>query len=289
MFFAVGIPFFFMTLLGFRLLSPSIRSIGNIAKYTLLALWILTIAILISIGIQQATEVAYEGKTLRKQIINLQPKDTLQIKFKYNDYFTKDIDDNNNLRFVQDSVNNQLIYSNNVHLEILKTDEAAPFIKIEKTARGKSFQEAKKRAEKIQYGFSFVGNQLVFDNYLLTNLSDKFRDQDVAIYLYLPEGFLFKTDASVQHYDESDNDFFNLHFSSDDYIYKVGSSKVKCLNCPADENEYEDNEGEIDETMSDNDTVVTTTVQVNGEVVTINQSAKKGLRVNNQGVIIKNE
>jgi hypothetical protein len=120
-------------------------------------------------------------------------------------------------------------------------------------------------------------------------VSDKFRDQDVTVYLYLPDRFLFKADSSVKHYDESDNDFFNLHYSSDDYIYKVSGSKIKCLNCPEDENEYDDTETEVIEDVTDNDTVVTTTVKVNGEVVTVNHSSKKGLKVNKDGVIIKNE
>lgn len=286
MFFAVGIPFFFLTLLGFRLLSPNMKSIGSIAKYTLLALWIIAIAILISIGIQQASEVAYEGKTVQKETLNILPADTLQIKFRYNENFTNDIDDNNNFRFVQDNSKNDLLYSNNIHLEIVKTDEKVPYIQIEREARGRSFQEAKKRAEKIQFGYKLEGNLLILDNYLLTNLADKFRDQEVAIYLYLPEGTLFKMDESTRHYDESDNDFFEMHFSSDDYIYKVKSTQVKCLNCPENENEDDVTTGTTEE-IEGNDTIVTTTVKVNGEVVTINQSAKKGLTINKEGVIVK--
>lgn len=287
MFFAVGVPFFFMTLLGFRLLSPNMKSIGSIAKYTLLALWIIAIAILISIGIQQASEVAYEGKTVQKETLNLTPTDTLEVKFRYNEYYTKDIDDNDNFRFVQDAGNNQLIYSNNISFEILKTDEKLAFIQIERTARGKSFQEAKKRAEKIQFGYKLEGNQLILDNYLLSSVAEKFRDQEVIIYIYLPEATVFKVDESAQHYDESDNDFFNLHYSDDNYIYKVNNSQVKCLNCPEDENEYNDVDMNITEDISDNDTVVTTTVKVNGEVVRVNQSSKKGLKVNENGIIIK--
>lgn len=289
MFLAVGIPFFFLTLLGFRLLSPTIKSIGSIAKYTLLALWILAIAALISIGIQQASEVAYEGKTVSKETFTILPSDTLQVKFRYNDYYTKDIDDNDNFRFVQDAANNQLIYSNNIRFEIVKTDEKLPFIQIERRARGKSFNEAKKRAEKIQFGYQLDGKKLLLDNYLLTAVSEKFRDQEVAIYLYLPEGMVFKVDKSAQQYDQSNNDFFNLHYSSDDYLYKVNETQVKCLNCPENENEYEDVETGVTEDITDNDTVVTTTVKVNGEVVTINQSAKKGLTINKEGVIIKKE
>ena len=289
MFLGVGIPFFFLTLLGFRLLSPSMKSIGSIAKYTLLALWILAIAALISIGIQQASEVAYEGKTIKKETLNILPTDTLQIEFRYNENYTNDLDDNNNFRFVQDASRNEVIYSNNIHFEIEKTDEKAPYIQIERRARGKSFNEAKKRAEKIQFGYRLEGKKLLLDNYLLTAVSEKFRDQEVAIYLYLPEGMLFKVDKSAQHYNQSNNDFFNLHYSSDDYLYKVNETQVKCLNCPDNENEYEDVETGVTEDITDNDTVVTTTVKVNGEVVTINQSAKKGLTINKEGVIIKKE
>lgn len=289
MFLGVGIPFFFLTLLGFRLLSPSMKSIGSIAKYTLLALWILAIAALISIGIQQASEVAYEGKTIKKETLNILPTDTLQIEFRYNENYTNDLDDTNNFRFVQDASKNEVIFSNNIHFEIEKTDEKAPYIQIERRARGKSFNEAKKRAEKIQFGYRLEGKKLLLDNYLLTAVSEKFRDQEVAIYLYLPEGMLFKVDKSAQHYNQSNNDFFNLHYSSDDYLYKVNETQVKCLNCPDNENEYEDVETGVTEDITGNDTVVTTTVKVNGEVVTINQSAKKGLTINKEGVIIKKE
>ena len=180
-----------------------------------------------------------------------------------------------------------MIYSNNISFEILKTDEKLAFIQIERTARGKSFQEAKKRAEKIQFGYKLEGNQLILDNYLLSSVAEKFRDQEVIIYIYLPEATVFKVDESAQHYDESDNDFFNLHYSDDNYIYKVNNSQVKCLNCPEDENEYNDVDMNITEDISDNDTVVTTTVKVNGEVVTVKQSSKKGLKVNENGIIIK--
>ena len=91
----------------------------------------------------------------------------------------------------------------------------------------------------------------------------------------------------MQNYDRSDNSFFNLHHSSDTYIYQVGDRKIVCLNCPLDENEYNDVETGITEDITGNDTVVTTTVKVNGEVVTVNKSAKKGLTVNKEGIIIK--
>ena len=289
MFFAVGIPFFFLVLLGFKLLTPNLKSIGNIAKYTLLALWIIAIGILISIGVKQASEVAYEGKTVQKETINLMPNDTLYVKFKYNDYYTKNIDDNENFKFVQDSSSNEMIYSNNVRLEILHTDEKMPYVQIERMARGKSFQDAKQRAEKIKYAVKIEGNKLILDNYLLTEVTNKFRDQEVALFLYLPEGVLLKPDATLQNYDQSDDSFFNLHYSGN-YLYKVENSQIKCLTCTADENEYNDIDINENENVTANDSVVTTTVKVNGETVIVNQTGiKKGLSKDKNGVIIKNE
>ncbi|MBP6181940.1 PspC domain-containing protein [Flavobacterium sp.] len=288
MFFAVGIPFFFLTLLGFKLLSPNMKSIGNIAKYTLLALWIIAIAILISIGIKQASEVAYEGKTVQKETINLMPTDTLYVKFRYNDYYTKSINDRENFKFVQDSANTELIYSNNVSFQILHTDEKLPFIQIEKMARGKSFQDAKQRAEKIKYAIKIEGNHIILDNYLVTEVTNKFRDQEVEIFLYLPEGTLLKPDSSVQDYDRSDDSFFNLHFSSDNYIYKVKSSQIKCLNCPADENGYDDVDNDTyNDSSQTSVTINKEGVSVKNDTIINSKNNIQELKINKDGIIIK--
>jgi hypothetical protein len=45
---------------------------------------------------------------------------------------------------------------------------------------------------------------LILDNYLLTDLKKKFRDQEIEITLYLPKGTLIKPDASMRNYDRTD-------------------------------------------------------------------------------------
>jgi hypothetical protein len=212
------------------------------------------------------------------------------VKFRYNDYYTKDIDDRESFKFVQDSANTQLIYSNNVRLHVLHTDTKLPYIQIEKIARGRSFQEAKLRADKIKYNIKIEGNNLILDNYLLTEVSNKFRDQEVEIFLYLPEGTLLKPDASVQNYDESDNSFFNLHYSSDNYVYKVEGSKVKCLNCPADENEFDDIDpiDDIDNDSAETSVIINENgVSVKGDTISNSKKGFKELKINEDGIIIK--
>jgi len=272
---AVSIPSVFVLLLGIKIIAPNSKSIGSIAKYVLLTIWIIAIGILISIGVKQASEYAYDGRVYEKQTINLNPKDTLYIKFKNNDYYSNDINDYADFKVTKDSLNQDVVYSNSISFQIEKTDENLPFIKINKEAQGNSFENANTRAGKINYGFKIIGNQLVLDNYLITELKDKYRDQKVEIKLYLPKGVLFKVNSSVKNYDYSDNSFFNLHTSSEEYIYVVGNSQIKCLNCPESENEFDD----VDNDSTGRMETTTVSVKVGGKEV-IETVTKKPVNYN---------
>ncbi len=288
LFLVAGIPLFFFIILGLKLLVNNLKSIGNIAKYSLLGVWIIATGIAISLGINEATQVAYDGKDVKKETINIAPTDTLLIKFKNNDFYSKDRYHHTDFRLTQDEQNKEIIYSNNVSIEIMKTDEALPYLQVERLAVGKSAAEAKNRAEKIKYSYKIEGNQLILDNYLLTEVANKFRDQKVEIYLYLPKGTLFKADESVQDFDTHNNDFFDLQYDSADYIYKVEESKVKCLNCPPEENE--DGNAEEINISNENDSTDVVTVKVNGKVVNETKTGKsKGakLTIDEHGIIIK--
>lgn len=304
---AVGIPFFFLLILGLKMLITNMKSIGNMAKYTLLALWVVSVGALIALGLKQATQIAFDAKTVQKQKFEVMANDTLYIKFKHNDYYAKSVDDNHSFLIAQDSTGKEIIYSNNIRFQVVRTDEKTPYIQIEKQAQGRSFQEAKLRAEQIKYGFKIEGNQLVLDNYLTTEVKNKFREQEVEIFLYLPDGVFFKPDTkTVRNYDNTDNSFFDLWYDSDDHVYKMEKSQVKCLNCPSGNvdkygNEYEgeygydgEQEGQVQTIITTDSTQTIITVDKKGvenkREVPLNESNQKpkGLRRDSNGVIIKN-
>lgn len=293
-FLAIGIPLFFFLILGLKLLVNQLKPMGNIAKYSLLGIWIIAIASLAIIGIKQSTESAFEGKTVEKHTLAIQPNDTLSIKFVSNDFFSKSIYNHEDFLFTQDSLKNEVIYSNNIKFYIKETDKTQPYLQIEKLAEGKSFKEANQRAEKIKYTFKLVGNQLILDNYLLTEMASKYRDQNVELYLYLPVGTLFKVDETVEEYDYSYDEYFNLDYSSDTYTYKVEKDNIKCLDCPIDENEYNDVEinGEIKtediREENTNDSTKTVTVKINGKTTTVDNKPKSSsLTINADGTVTK--
>jgi phage shock protein PspC (stress-responsive transcriptional regulator) len=231
-----GIPLFFLLILGLKLMVNNLRSIGNYVKYSLLAVWLIAVGIIISLGINEAAQLAFEGKSIQKEVIAIAPTDTLKIKFKNNDFYSKSIYRDHDFKITQDEGDNEIIYSNNVSIEIKYTDEATPYMLIEKLANGKSTSQAKKRAEKIKYEYKIEGNTIILDNYLLTAVENKFRGQEVEIYLYLPKGTRFQTDESYSNYDRSDYDFFDENeFDTKNPVFQVDSDKIKCLNCSESE------------------------------------------------------
>lgn len=290
--FAAGIPTFFILYLGLKLLSSSIKSMNSILKYGLLGVWVIAVGILVSLGIKEAGQMAFDGKSVTKELISINPTDTLFVKFKNNDFYTKNVNERRDFRLTLDESNKQVIYSNNVSLRILTTDEAKPYIQIEKLAYGKNPSDSKKRAESIRYGYKIDGNHVTLDNYILTDFGSKFRNQSVEIFLYLPKGTIFKPDSSLENYDNSDDNVFNLHYSGE-YTYKADQSKIRCLDCPAYEDEY--NDLEIDSTSVDETEIDSTgTIQFNKDGILIKKTKTtsddkevKEVKINKDGISIK--
>jgi hypothetical protein len=118
------------------------KSIGNIAKYTLLALWLISVALAISIGIKQAAAFTADGRGFKRKYYATPP--IRYIKFKHNDYY-KNIDDRDDFKIAQDAAGANIIL-NDVRFRIEKQMEE--YIIKKKEAKGKSLSEARKERNK---------------------------------------------------------------------------------------------------------------------------------------------
>ncbi len=281
---AAGIPLFFILILGLKLLVTNLKSIGSVAKYSLLAIWIITIGTLSYLGVKEWSQIAYDGKEIKKEILNVSPTDTLTVKFKNNDFYSKDYNDRTDILLTQDENNKEVIYSNNVSIKIMRTDEAQPYLQIERLAKGKSPADAKKRAEKIKFSYKMEGNQLILDNYLLNEAGNKFRDQHVELFLYLPKGTYFKTDKSMRYYDNTDIDSNQIDYDGENNTYQMEDASIKCLNCPV---KIETEDGTLIEQDS------TATIQLNSEGILIKKGSKdkteevKSIKIDEKGITVK--
>jgi len=98
-FFAIAIPFFFLFILGLKILIKNLKSIGNPAKLALLAVWVLSIISLIIIGVRQATQEAYDAEVITEEkMIPVSANDTLIIKMQSNNRYMKHLKHRNDYK-----------------------------------------------------------------------------------------------------------------------------------------------------------------------------------------------
>ncbi len=246
LFFAVGIPFFFLLYLGLKILVNNLKSIGNIAKFSLLGLWLISVGLLIVFGIRQAAEFSYTGSVNDRTELALEiPSDTLIITMKdaYMEYDRDDIHFGR-MTFGYDENDNRVLMSDEVDIKIRKSDTDSISINIRKDADGSSTPAARDRARNIEYTYTVDGNEIVLDKYLTTETSNKARNQEVTITIYVPENM-------TVYFDDSTNRYIGRGIDNDQGFYRSGMAgqhwlmgddgELQCLDCPEDLNDDDSN------------------------------------------------
>ncbi|MEO1031288.1 MAG: PspC domain-containing protein [Bacteroidota bacterium] len=237
--FAIGIPFFFVFYLGLKILVNNLKSIGNIAKFTLLGLWLMAIIGLFVIGVKQATEHAFDAKATVKEQLNITANDTIRLSMAtdpYNGYYYRR---NNYYRLVEDE-NGRTIKSTDIRLVVRSTKDSLATIVLEKQARGSSYNAAKSRAESINYNYELSNGKLTLDPFLTTDIENKFSDQEVLVILYLPEGSVLYADDNTYSYHRNSS-YFNdiLDNGMEEHYLKIIEDDTECLDC-AEKNKEEE-------------------------------------------------
>jgi hypothetical protein len=235
-FFAVGIPFFFLLYLGLKILVNNLKSIGNIAKFSLLGLWLLSIITLAVLGIQQASAHAYTGsQTLNETLYFQESPDTLRIRMQSSELYENQ--DNVGIRGMTVTYNEageRLLFSDEIYFDVKKSQDSLTHIRIRKDADGNSLADARQRAGKINYGFEQDGRTIILNDYLTTAIRNKVRDQGVRLTLYVPEGTVLQFDASAKGHigrgTRFDEDLYR--FDVPDYIWIMQDDRMRCLDCP---------------------------------------------------------
>jgi len=235
-FFAIGIPFFFLLYLGLKILVTNLKSIGNIAKFSLLGLWLLSIILLVVFGIREAASHAYSGSTTSESEIYIaNPSDTLNINLVAYDYDRDNQMHMGNMIVTHDDDGNKILVSRDVRLRLKKSKDSIFKMEIRREANGPSFARAKEIAEKINYSYEVTGNSIEFNDFLATSGDSKFNDQEVRASLFIPVGTILTYDSGTSRSwllrADTDRDMNNI----EDYVWKMTESgELECLDCPDD-------------------------------------------------------
>lgn len=255
LFFVFAIPFFFVFYSGLKILINNLKSIGNVAKFTLLGLWLLFIIGIVIIGIKQATEHAYDAEVMSKKELNIKANDTLKIKMVDFDRFNSFVYSNhNNFRITEDD-NGRSLVSSDIKIIVHSTTDSIAKITVVKEASGSNYNIAKERAENISYDYTLSNNELQLEAYHSSGVKNKYSEQEVRIILYLPEGVVLYSDVNTSKYVNNYNNSYNslLTRSNNGHYLKINKNAVECLDC---KDEITDHEELIEATTENTETTM---------------------------------
>ncbi|MBO3116629.1 PspC domain-containing protein [Winogradskyella sp. DF17] len=232
LFFAIGIPFFFVFYLGLKILVNNLKSIGNVAKFTLVGLWFIAIIGLIITGIKQATEHAFDANVTETAELNIKATDTLKLSMVshdgFNNYFYRS---RNDYQFLEKD-DGKTILSRNVRLIVRSTADSLASIQIEKEASGSNYEIARQRARNINYGYTLKNNKLKLDAFLTTSVDNKFSEQEVMVILYLPKNSILYADENTHSFHQNSS-YYNdiLDTGMEEHYLRVIEDDVECIDC----------------------------------------------------------
>ncbi|MDT0621995.1 PspC domain-containing protein [Croceitalea vernalis] len=302
LFFAVGIPFFFLLYLGLKILVNNLKSIGNIAKFSLLGLWLVTVGVLIALAVRQAAEFATVGSVSVKEEWVMADNDSILIQMNNSDYdLTMDRVHFGRMMLAYDDNDTPILVSDDVRFDIKKSKDTIARLNIRKDSHGPTFEKARERAKKVDYGYNINGNVITLDDYLTTVSENKARQQEIRTTVLIPEGTIVSfgeyVSGHVGRSTKNDRDYYRSDII--DYTWIMGSDgELKCQDCPVKSFEYDDdndgkiiiNEDGIDIKINDRDEKGKIIINEDGidiDVQDRNESFK--LKVDEDGVEIKTE
>ena len=227
---------------------------SNYAKFSLFGLWLIAIIALTVCAVKQGASYKNKATVVQTESLNITAQDTLMLKMVGNKNFSKSIRRDYDLEIEYDQDDNKQIFSRGIRLIVRSTEDSLATIKIEKSARGASHEEARERAKAINYQYVLEDNTLLLDSYFLTNPEHKFKNQEMKIILYLPEGSVLFADENTYTYHRNNSNHDDiLDNGQEEHYLKVMHNKLECIDCKDNLYEFEEDDAFGDHFIIDGD------------------------------------
>ncbi|WP_299627593.1 PspC domain-containing protein [uncultured Tenacibaculum sp.] len=235
----VGIPFFALFILGLRILSPNIKRINTATTLTLFGIWLASLLLIGFSGLEYATSRARTGIKASTKTIEYNVNNPLKIGVKNNNdiYYLHNLERRRNSKevYVDDK---KMKYSNNVKIDVEKSESNKAYIEIKKESKGRKNRSAAKNAEKIKYKFDLSDNKIVFDAYFLSDFKNIWKREEVYLTLFIPEGttIFFENSSKRFLYEvENTDDIYDRDMSG--HHFKMTSKGLECIDCKSSKKE----------------------------------------------------
>ena len=234
-----GIPLLILFILGLKIMFPNIRSIGTPVKITLTILWITAISILVTLGARQAIDRAFENNFSTQTPLTINMQTPLKLSMYNNEKYSFEAYRRSGLEIKPDANGNKVLYSSDIRLIVRSTDEKVGKIVLNKIASGKDYKQAKARAQAIDFKFTFNKNtnELILDGYFLTDITNKYRDQQIEVILYLPVNTRLIAATNTRSFHKNEPIYRDILILGDEEkTLLITPGGTQCLDCIEESN-----------------------------------------------------
>ncbi|MBE7628486.1 PspC domain-containing protein [Tenacibaculum piscium] len=254
LFILIGIPMMVLFILGLRILSPSVKKLNNTTTFSLLGVWLISLFAIGFSGIEYATTHAYNGANVSKHNIAYTKEQPLKISVINDDtiYYNHNLSNRNNAEGVV--INDvKMKYSNDINIDVRKSETGLTYIEIKKTSEGKKRKQANDNAQAIQYNFKIVNNTIIFDAFFLSAYKNIWKDEEIKATIYIDENTtVYFEDSAGKFIDDIkntqdiyDRDMANHHF-------KMTSKGFECIDCNSFKKNNNNNDDDDDDDENEN-------------------------------------
>ena len=255
LFFLIGIPFVVLFILGLRILSPNIKKLSTATILTLFGLWLISLLAIGFTGIEFATSHAYDGTHVTKHSITYNQQEPLKIRVVNDDniHYLHNLRNRDNAMLVNVD-DKELKYSNNINIDVRKSETDSAYIEIKKTSEGKKRNDANNNAEAIKYAYKSDNNTIVFDAFFLSAFKNIWKDEEINAVIYIPEGTTIYFEGSSRNFLDGVKNTQNI-YNRDmaNHHFKMTSKGFECMDC--DKEDINKNEESEDWNSDNNDEV----------------------------------
>ena len=230
--FGVGIPFTFIFVLGLRLLTSKRKLMNNSTKYTLGVIWITTLLLISFTIAREFRSNAFTARTTQNELINIDTKDTLQIRLNTVQYDNEILIFNATHLIYNDEDELNLLLDE-IRLNVTQSKDELTQLRIEKKAKGRNQKRARENANAISYSFEYYNKNLLLNSQWLASVTQAKNEQQVRLNLEVAEGqhlYIDRDFSSLMHRGiKNDQDYSRRKIAG--HLWKMENGTLICQDC----------------------------------------------------------
>ena len=233
----IGIPGLAVTYGGFRLvlgIKQEIKGLG----IAMTSLWIIGLMLMFYSGYKLSCEFKSENENIDIVTLDSTVGDTLHL------YVSKDFTNMSNRKRHRNhgeitkllEIDDNIIYNGSVELNVVEARQDSFKIEVIRSSRGKTKSNAAEYAKDIDYSYKISGDNITFDQYLTTDITNSIRGQQVEITIYVPQGkSIYFSEGMLRIIHDIHNYTNSLDRDMPNKIWTMTDRGLECIGC--DENE----------------------------------------------------